>query len=379
MVKIHTLEINPPLLNASCAWASDLKQLRELYDSPHTGAVTTRTATLNGYSEDASNKVAFTADTVTSINSFGYSPHSLTSYLGWVHTLLTTPTLSGGPPTKPIIVSITASAPTVLAEMLAKVQALRATLRAGAQPDAPDPAALLAVELNTSCPNIKDTPPAAYTFPFLLPFLDVLAAAFYADPTLTLGLKLPPYLYSTRFSEVVRCLHTYTRELRPASRGRTENGMFSPRAGPPAKTRATPSPSSPARTPSAHDPPQHPRRRRLRRRRRRHGRPPARTTSPPAPPSPSAPDAPFALPPALGGLGGEAVHAVALGNVYSFARLLAAHPDAAIRRIRIIGVGGVTTPAAATRMRAAGASVVGCATLLGREGVRAFEILSQAA
>lgn len=51
MVRVHTIDIVPPIVNASCAWASDYTQLRELYDTPHTGAVTTRTATLNGFKE----------------------------------------------------------------------------------------------------------------------------------------------------------------------------------------------------------------------------------------------------------------------------------------------------------------------------------------
>ncbi|KAE9403790.1 hypothetical protein BT96DRAFT_917347 [Gymnopus androsaceus JB14] len=38
---------------------------------------------------------------------------------------------------------------------------------------------------------------------------------------------------------------------------------------------------------------------------------------------------------------------------------------------------GVTTPAALARMRRAGASVAGAATLLGKQGVGAFEFLSQ--
>ena len=57
MVRIHTLNIEPPVVNSSCAWASDYEQLRDLYDSPYTGAVITRTATFNGFSEDASNAV----------------------------------------------------------------------------------------------------------------------------------------------------------------------------------------------------------------------------------------------------------------------------------------------------------------------------------
>ena len=57
MVRIHTSDISPPLVNASCAWSSDFGQLQELYNSPYTGAVTTRTATLDGFQEDASHAV----------------------------------------------------------------------------------------------------------------------------------------------------------------------------------------------------------------------------------------------------------------------------------------------------------------------------------
>lgn len=52
MVNINKIRIEPPIINASCAWASELAQLEELYNSPHTGAVTTRTATLDGFVED---------------------------------------------------------------------------------------------------------------------------------------------------------------------------------------------------------------------------------------------------------------------------------------------------------------------------------------
>lgn len=58
MVKIHTINVEPALLNSSCAWASDLVQLQELYDSPYVGAVTTRTATLHGFKETEANTVS---------------------------------------------------------------------------------------------------------------------------------------------------------------------------------------------------------------------------------------------------------------------------------------------------------------------------------
>ncbi|KAI0666228.1 hypothetical protein C8Q78DRAFT_1083169 [Trametes maxima] len=434
MVKVHTLHIEPPVVNASCAWASDYEQLRELYDSPHTGAVITRTATFNGFSEDSSNTVAFAKDSVTSVNSYGYSPHPLSNYLDWVYTLLTTPCLDGSPPTKPVIISITASTPTVLAEMVDNIQTLRKKLRAtysastsfgefippspsranhastsapststltAHRPPIHDPATLVGIELNTSCPNIKDAPPPAYTFALLVPLLDVLSSAFYADPSLTIGLKLPPYLYSTRFVEVIRFVHTYTREIRPAVFMSGSSHQLADADGhalrslnpfaylactntlgsclffadqafyDPADTSRLQDPSSDsmmmddgrASSPaSSHS---------------SLGSPTSNSsTPPPQPPSPSIQPSPFALPPGLGGLGGESLHPISLGNVYQFARLLAAHPDPAMRRVRVFGIGGVTSAAAAARMRAAGASVVGCATLLGREGVRAFEIIA---
>lgn len=50
---IHRLLIAPSLMNSSCAWASDKEQLQGVFDSKFTGAVTTRTATLHGFAENA--------------------------------------------------------------------------------------------------------------------------------------------------------------------------------------------------------------------------------------------------------------------------------------------------------------------------------------
>jgi hypothetical protein len=85
----------------------------------------------------------------------------------------------------------------------------------------------------------------------------------------------------------------------------------------------------------------------------------------------------FAVPPGVGGLAGEAIHSLSLGNVYSFSGLLAKSQDPALREIAIIGAGGVTSPEAVSRMHRAGAKVVGCATLLGKLGVAAFEHISR--
>ena len=372
MVRVNSLEIHPPLMNASCAWACEYDQLRELYDCPYIGAVTTRTAILNGFSETERNtvrngllltlcnaevpeQVVFDAKTGSTLNSYGYSPHPLTEYLSWVYALLTTPTAAGTAPHKPILVSITASTPTILEEMLVEIQDLRSRLHRAHQqrpvlPGAVDPATLIGVELNTSCPNIKDTTPAAYNFPLLTPLLDTLSSAFYADPTLTIGLKLPPYVYATRFQEVVRSISTYSR-VRPAP---GTDGTQAASVNPFAYLECTNTLGNSLFFADQ-----------------------VVSTAPSAQINGEA--STFALPSPLGGLGGDAIHSLALGNVFSFAQLLNAHPDPAVSRIVIIGAGGVSSPEGLERMKKAGAKIVACATLLGRVGVKGFEYLSQVA
>ena len=57
MAVIRRLVISPPLMNSSSPAASGQNQLRELFDSPYTGAVTTRTATLTGFRETSEHTV----------------------------------------------------------------------------------------------------------------------------------------------------------------------------------------------------------------------------------------------------------------------------------------------------------------------------------
>lgn len=228
--------------------------------------------------------------------------------------------------------------------MLDAIQELRAKFR-----DTKGTMSRIGIELNTSCPNIKGSPPPAYNLSGLVPILDVLAEYFWNDPTLTVGLKLPPYLYSTQFEELVRCIATYSRpgssdDLRlvnPFAFLTSTNTLgqtlfFAEQAAPlPGQSVATDSDGGGAAAPAV-----------------------------------------FALPTTLGGLAGEALHPLALGNVYTLRRLLDTQLDASLCDILIIGVGGVTTREAHARMRKAGAAVVGCATILVREGVSVFERLS---
>ena len=273
--------------------------------------------------------MAFSTDSITSINSYGYSPHPLTDYLAWIETILTSYPSS----TKPVIISITASDPLVLQSMVQSIQELRLKLR-DTNPGEPG-SSKIAIELNTSCPNIPNSPPSGYSFNSLLPLLRVLRDAFAQDMTLTTGLKLPPYIFRSQFTEFITALQS----LVISDAHNTPRSAF-------AFLTCTNTLgnsllfSNQITTDSAHA---------------------------------------FAIPTVLGGVAGETLHPLALGNVFTFKQLLTSNEviTAGLGDIRIIGVGGVTSKEAVARMRQVGADVVGCATLLGKEGVRAFEILSE--
>ena len=243
--------------------------------------------------------------------------------------------------TKPFIISITSSSPISLASMLDAIQTLRAKFR-----DSEGTISRIGIELNTSCPNIKGSPPPAYHMAGLKPILDVFARYFWEDPTLVIGLKLPPYVYSTQFDELLQVIATYSQPHPGDESRRTSPFAFLTSTNTLGQTlffveQAVPLVPSGSKTADASD---------------------------------GATE--FALPVALGGMAGEALHPLALGNVYTLRRLLDAHEDTSLREISIIGVGGVTTRAAHLRMRRAGASVVACATILVHEGVGVFEKLS---
>lgn len=264
---------------------------------------------------------------MSSVNSYGYSPYPLATYLEWIYWIIQ----SDPDSTKPFIISITSTSESSLSSMLDAIQDLRAKIC-----DSEGPTSRIAIELNTSCPNIKGSPPPSYNFQSLKPLLNVLAAKYWADTTLTIGLKLPPYIYSTQFEDVVNIIANYTLSPDFWSGARNAFAFFT----------CTNTLGSSLLFTEQTD----------------------RVGSI---------RSPFALPTVTGGLAGESIHALSLGNVHSFAKLLSSSDDAAVRGIEIIGVGGVTSPEAASRMRQAGAKVVGCATLLGREGVKAFETLSK--
>jgi dihydroorotate dehydrogenase (fumarate) len=85
--------------------------------------------------------------------------------------------------------------------MLADIQALRSALG-----DTSGDISRIGVEINTSCPNIQGHPPPSYEPESLLPLLEVIASHLTFEPSLAVGLKLPPYIYSAQFENVIEVL-----------------------------------------------------------------------------------------------------------------------------------------------------------------------------
>jgi dihydroorotate dehydrogenase (fumarate) len=279
-------------------------------------------------------QVAFSNDSLTTLNSFGYSPHPLSQYLEWIESILTSHH-SG----KPVIISLAAPDPTSLRKMLRGIQVLREKLQ---DHQAPPGKCRLAVEFNLSCPNIANSAPLGYIHANISPFVIVMRDAIKDDPTLTIGCKMPPYLYQAQFTDFLQMLSPLVIDVNgekrcPISFLTSTNTLGSSLLF---SSQATSETNLPVLS--------------------------------------SSDVVEFALPTPLGGLAGESIHALSLGNVFTFKRLISSrtYVDMGLD-LKIIGVGGVTSKAAVERMRKAGADVVGCATLFGKEGVRAFEILSK--
>ncbi|GME60166.1 Dihydroorotate dehydrogenase class 1/ 2 [Neofusicoccum parvum] len=317
------LDINPPLLNSANPWATDLAQLRALYASPYTGAITTRTSLLAGFPhDDAVNQYTFFSPTTQapapggpnptpsttppthtgSLNTLGYSPHPLSTYLAFAATLSAErpPSL----PPKPIILSVTGP-PADAAACYALIASHAATLRAP-----------LAMELNLSCPNIPDKPPPAHSRAALADYLRALAAV--VTPAVPLGLKVPPYAHAGAFAEFVGALAdvrpspvsfvTAVNTLAPALvlRGEGLEGALGSVGGS-----------------------------------------------------------------GVGGMAGAPLHPVALGNVLSLREAMGRVEG--LGHVMVIGVGGVEDADGWRRMRRVGAGAVGVGTALGRFGVDVFE------
>ncbi|KAI0838691.1 dihydroorotate dehydrogenase [Hypoxylon sp. FL0890] len=344
------IHINPPLLNSANPWATTLEDLKALFECPSTGAVTTRTALLDGFPHDpGSHQYTFfnpatnipggrvsTRQSATpeeganaSLNNMGYSPIKLDEYLGYIKEISDS---LPEPSEKWFIVSVTGS-PDDVATCYKRVCRLQAKVKMP-----------LALELNLSCPNIVGAPPPAYDAKALEKYLNVLWAGSGMMRTgaeeeegeevvvgarrVPWGIKTPPYTHAGQFDMLVKALR----------------GVAAPRfkeACPVSFVTATNTLGS------------------------------CLVLSDDDGDSLDEKGRPRLAGSGVGGMAGAPLHPLALGNVATLRRMLDEHRET--RHVRIIGVGGVEDAMGYRRMRGVGAAAVGVGTALGRKGVAVFK------
>ncbi|KAI5456747.1 hypothetical protein BGZ63DRAFT_428855 [Mariannaea sp. PMI_226] len=314
------LKISPPLLNSATPWATSLEELIPLFTSPSTGAVTTRTTLLNGFDhQHASHQYLFfdpatsvpndgtsstpappdghTDEASASLNTLGYSPIPLEGYLSFLLELAHKyPQIR-----KTVIISVTGS-PEDISRCYVSIEA--------ATRGVPLP---LAMEINLSCPNILDSPPPAYDGVALTKYLSVLPD----QPTVPIGIKIPPYTYQGQFSMLVSALKPVSSSLSFLTATNTLGSCLILES-------------------DLQD----------------GGRPQLPGSG-------------------VGGMAGPPLHPLALGNVATIRKLLDQEPET--RHIQIIGVGGVRDGEGYRRMRAVGAAAVAIGTALGKQGPAVFQ------
>ncbi len=349
MATSSTPPFSPPLLNSSNPWATTIEDLRSLYNSPHTGAITVRTSLLKGFAHDPSihqyvffnpssghstatvsqdGKSEALPDDSSSLNTLGYSPTPLQTYLEWIKAAALNE-IEGFHLRfeKPIILSVTGTAVEV-AECYKLICDYTIYTKTGLN---------LMMEINLSCPNIPDKPPPAYDAEMLAVYLAALAqmrsnrlvkslAAVRGKGLVPCGIKTPPYTYQGQYEALISALEASTK---------LEGGC------PISFIAATNTLGSCLVMKSA-------------------GIPALKSASGEG----------------IGGMAGPALHPLALGNVKTIRKMLDASTSDELKKIWIIGVGGVSDGLGYSRMRSAGASAVAVGTALGREGVKVFKKIS---
>ena len=309
--------------------ATTAEDLQALFDCNSTGAISIRTSLLQGFEHnDAVHQYTFfdphdhslkpenvkegqvPAGPGGSLNTLGYSPITLSTYLAMIAKVVTDSTLpSDIRLKKPFIISVTGSVEAVQ-ECYRKIQATTASVS--------NP---LCMEINLSCPNIPDKQPPAYSGSSLAEYLQILAKE--ETPAgrqrVPIGIKTPPYTYYDQFKTLVDALIDSSRPLCAidfitATNTLGSSLVLSDFKGSPAINSASGA--------------------------------------------------------GIGGMAGSPLHPLALGNVRTIREMLDKHE--ALKDIDIIGVGGVSDKAGFERMRAVGAKAVAVATALGREGIDVF-------
>ncbi|KAF3915989.1 hypothetical protein AA313_de0208924 [Arthrobotrys entomopaga] len=302
------INIFPPLLNTSSPWATTQSDLSNLYAHPSTGALSTRTSFLT---------TGFPDDPSIHQHAFISPSSSLNTYGYSPHPLpyyLTSIksilTTSNQPQAKPFIISITGTDQEVVSCVsLISQWAHENTITAYA-------------EINLSCPNIPDKPPPAYSSAALSQYLTSLQTlqATSVVPIVPIGVKTPPYTYQLQFDELISALERYPGVISFITATNTLGSSLVLTSG---DDELNPVISSATGT-------------------------------------------------GVGGLAGESIHPLSLGNVFTIRRMLDASANEDVRGIVIIGAGGVRDSEGYKRMKKVGAFAVGVGTAFGRDGIDVF-------
>ncbi|KAG4410538.1 hypothetical protein IFR04_016328, partial [Cadophora malorum] len=388
--KQQPFTITPPLLNSANPWATTEADLTALYECPYTGAVTIRTSLWRAFNQHPStHQYTFFSSTLghataninvdlpegrgdvlpaetSSLNTLGYSPIAFEEYIAMLvrmsrsrcsalqqeaktkqsesgdselatGTQTKTKTKTGTTKTKPFIVSVTGSAEEVgrccehLLEVLnepGKSYPPSTSDQNASSSDLPDPDLDLdldlMMEINLSCPNIPDKPPPAYDGASLTEYISAISQAKYRVPKtyqrdLHVGIKTPPYTYHGQFQILIDALE---RSSSLDVEGKGEGGGC-----PISFITATNTLGSCLVLNS-------------------HNEPALGSVNGSG----------------IGGLAGDALHPIALGNVRTIRQMLDSSLREDIREIKIIGIGGVSDAAGYRRMMDVGAEAVGVGT-----------------
>ncbi|KAL2068482.1 hypothetical protein VTL71DRAFT_16580 [Oculimacula yallundae] len=356
--------ISPPLLNSANPWATTEADLLALHNCPYTGAVTIRTSLWKAFIQHPStHQYTFFSSSVghataeinvnlaegrghalpgetSSLNTLGYSPIAFEEYVSMLVRLSRNSTLKlkRDGKAKPFIVSVTGSAEEVgrcyehLLEVLNEPEKSYPVYEEFSTPSGNGLGLDLMMEINLSCPNIPEKPPPAYDGSSLTEYITAVRYAKGRAPKtytrgLHVGIKTPPYTYQGQFHTLIDAL----------------NGSTGLEGGCPISfISATNTLGSCLVLDEKND---------------------------------------AALGSAngmgIGGLAGDALHPIALGNVKTIRAMLDSSKYEDVRKIAIIGIGGVSDAAGYTRMMSVGAAAIGVGTALGREGVAVFEKIAK--
>jgi dihydroorotate dehydrogenase (fumarate) len=339
------------LVNSSNPWATSLEDIRALYSCPYTGAVTTRTSLLTGFSQtptthqytffsDLTGHATTKIDTsgaegrgpvvdgeTCSLNNLGYSPIPFKTYIEMIVRMSQDGELNRAT-VKPFIISVTGTAAEV-ADCYAHL------IDVESQPDHfyPHPKGKQShglhfmMEINLSCPNIPDKPPPAYDGTSLIQYINAISTVRLAktnNTSVLVGIKTPPYTYNAQFQTLISALEDTSTTHQPCpisfiTATNTLGNCYLPDS---------------------------------------QGQQPALSSANGS---------------GIGGMAGDALHPLALGNVKTIREMLDASGQEDVRSISIIGVGGVKDGRGFRRMKSVGAEVVGVGTAFGRQGLAVFE------